>query len=314
MNKSDKIYVAGHGGLAGRAICDKLREKGYQNLSVKTRGQLDLTRQREVERFFEEEKPDCVFLCAAKVGGIHANSTYPADFIAENLQIQNNVITQAFQHQVKRLVFLGSSCIYPKLCPQPIREEYLLSGPLEPTNEAYAVAKIAGIKTCEAYNRQHDTRYLSVMPTNLYGPNDNFELENSHVLPALIRKFHEARLEGKPEVIVWGTGKPKREFLHVEDMADACVFLMEKMDCQDLINIGSGKDITIKDLSILIGEVTGFKGKIVFDTTKPDGTPQKLLDVSKINLLGWKAKIGLKEGIERTYKWYQDSSAGNIRR
>lgn len=304
MDKEAKIYVAGHKGLVGSAIVRKLKKEGYNNLIYRSSSELDLRRQEEVEHFFEEEKPEYVFLAAAKVGGIKANDTYSAEFIYDNIMIQSNVINSAYKNNVKKLLFLGSSCIYPKFAQQPMKEEYLLSGKLEPTNEAYAIAKIAGIKMCQHYNKQYGTNFISVMPTNLYGPNDNFDLETSHVLPALIRKFHEAKTNDKDEVVIWGTGKPKREFLHVDDLADAVLFLMNNYSGNEFFNVGVGKDIPIMELAELIKEIVGFKGKIVNDTSKPDGTPRKLLDVSKMNKLGWEAKIGLKEGIQSTYKWF----------
>ena len=313
-----KIYVAGHRGLVGSAVVRKLQAIGCKNLILRTHRELDLIDQPAVRFFFEQEQPEIVVLAAARVGGILANSTYPGQFIYENLMIQTNLIHWSYKLGVKRLLFLGSSCIYPKLAPQPMKEEYLLTGPLEPTNDAYAVAKIAGIKMCEAYNHQFGTSCLSVMPTNLYGPGDNFDLADSHVLPALIRKFHEAREKGASEVIVWGTGSPRREFLHVDDMADACVHLLGLPDRQYdeivknlkpcLINIGMGRDITIKELAELVKEIVGFAGKIVFDTSKPDGTPQKLLDISRINKLGWQPKISLRQGISETYEWYKEKS------
>ena len=309
MDKGSKIYVAGHRGLVGSALRRRLESQGYTNLIFRTHRELDLTNQLAVNKFFEHEKPEYVFLAAAKVGGILANSTYPAEFIYENLMIEANVIHASYKYGVKKLLFLGSSCIYPKMAPQPLKEEYLLTGPLEETNEAYAIAKIAGIRLCKHYNQQYGTNFISVMPTNLYGPNDNFDLETSHVMPALIRKFHEAKVDNEPEVIVWGTGKPFREFLHVDDMADACVYLMENFNADDIgefVNIGVGKDITIGELAELIKEIVGFEGKIKYDTSKPDGTPQKLLDITKLNSLGWKAKISLKDGIEQTYEWYLD--------
>lgn len=304
MRKEAKIYVAGHRGLVGSAILRKLRAEGYSNIITRTHQELDLTNQQAVYQFFEAERPEYVFLAAAKVGGILANSTYPADFIRENLLIQTNVIDAAYRYGVKKLLFLGSSCIYPKFAPQPIKEEYLLTGALEPTNEPYAVAKIAGIKMCQAYNKQYGTNFICVMPTNLYGPGDNFDLETSHVLPALIRKFHEAKVTGAPHVVVWGSGTPRREFLHVDDLADACLFLMNNYDSSEIINIGVGKDLTIAELAQLIKEIVGYKGEIVFDTTKPDGTPRKLLDVSKIFNLGWRPRILLEDGIRSTYEWF----------
>ena len=323
--QDSKIYVAGHRGLVGSAILRQLERGGCNNLLLRTRKELDLIDQSAVRSFFEQEHPEIVVLAAAKVGGILANSMYPGEFIYENLMIQANIIHLSQKTGVKRLLFLGSSCIYPKLAPQPLKEEYLLSGPLEPTNDAYAVAKIAGIKMCESYNRQFNTSYLSVMPTNLYGPEDNFDLEKSHVLPALVRKFHEAKKSGAPEVVVWGTGSPRREFLHVDDMAAACLYLLGLPDqtYRDLvqnmkpclINIGMGKDITIRELAELVKEIVGFRGQIIFDTDRPDGTPQKLLDISRMDKLGWKAKISLREGITGTYDWYkkrvQEESGNN---
>ena len=304
MNKDSRIYVAGHRGLVGSAIIRLMKKEGYSNLITRTHKKLDLTDQRRVQSFFSKEKPEYVFLAAAKVGGIHANDKYRGQFIYENLQIQNNLIHQSYIHGVKKLLFLGSSCIYPKLCPQPMKEEHLLTGPLEPTNDAYAIAKIAGIKMCESYNTQYGTDFISVMPTNLYGPNDNFDLETSHVLPALIRKFHEAKVDQSESVILWGSGLPYREFLHVDDMAEACFFLMNKEKSIEMVNVGTGKDISIGDLAELIKDIVGFEGEIVLDSSKPDGTPKKLLDVSKLESLGWKAKTSLRHGIERTYRWY----------
>ena len=307
MDKDSKIYVAGHRGLVGSAIMRRLEIDGYKNFLTHTHAELDLTRQEKVEEFFHKEKPDYVFLAAARVGGIYANNAYPAEFIYSNLTIQTNIIHASYLFKVKKMLFLGSSCIYPKNCPQPMKEEYLLDGPLEPTNEPYAVAKIAGIKMCQAYNRQYGTNFLSVMPTNLYGPNDNFDLKTSHVLPALIRKFHEAKIKGLSEVEIWGTGSPRREFLHVDDLADACLFLMNNYNKSEIINIGVGKDQTIRELAEIIAGLTGFKGSIRFDTGKPDGTPVKRLDVSKINSIGWRARIGLEQGIAETYKWYVEN-------
>jgi GDP-L-fucose synthase len=343
MNKNSKIYIAGHMGLVGSALVRRLKKEGFKNLILRRHSELDLERQSDTETFFERERPEYVFLAAAKVGGIHANSTYSAEFIYRNLAIQNNVIHSSWKTDVKRLIFLGSSCIYPRDCPQPMKEEYLLTGPLERTNEPYAIAKIAGIKMCEAYNRQYGTHFLAVMPTNLYGPNDNFDLENSHVLPALIRKFHIARLaasgkkgeiekdemiyghipyevkeplysSGNAVVTVWGTGSPFREFLHVDDLADSCLFLMSLEDglfdsliteaSVPLVNIGFGKEITIKDLAELVKKIVGFEGELLFDLSKPDGTPRKLLDVSKMHNLGWKPAIALSEGIRSTYDIY----------
>lgn len=315
MDKNSRIYVAGHRGLVGSAIIRKLRGEGFGNLIMRSHGELDLMRQSDVEVFFKKEKPEYVFLAAAMVGGILANNTYPAEFIYNNLMIQANVIHAAYLAGVKRLLFLGSSCIYPRDCPQPMKEEFLLSGELEKTNEPYAVAKIAGIKMCQSYNRQYGTKYISVMPTNLYGPGDNFDLERSHVLPALIRKFHEAKgmQEGKGvvsgskhTVTVWGSGSPRREFLHVDDLADACLFIIRRFEEDEMINIGVGKDITIEELAIMIKEVIGFKGDIRFDPSKPDGTPRKLLDVTRLETLGWRSKISLREGIKDTHRWYMD--------
>ncbi len=309
MYKNSKIYVAGHRGLVGSAIARNLQSKGYNNIIYRTHSELNLTDQLAVMKFFKEEKPEYVFLAAAKVGGIHANNTFPADFMMKNLQMQCNVIDSSYKNNVTKLMFLGSSCIYPKNCPQPIKEEYLLSGYLESTNEAYALAKISGLKMCKYYNKQYKTNYISVMPTNLYGPNDNFDLESSHVLPALIRKFHEAKVNNEIEVVVWGTGSPKREFLHVDDMADACVYLMENYNGNEHINIGTGKDITIKELANIIKEIVQYKGNIVFNKLKPDGTSRKLLDISLLNNLGWKACIDLKEGIKTTYEWYKKNKS-----
>ncbi|NMC73170.1 MAG: GDP-L-fucose synthase [Geobacteraceae bacterium] len=318
MDKNAKIYVAGHRGLVGSSIVRKLTAEGYTNLVLRTSGELDLRNQAAVAAFFAGEQPDYVFLAAAKVGGIVANSTYPADFIYDNLMIQNNVIHHARVTGVKRLLFLGSTCIYPKLAPQPLKEEYLLTGPLEPTNDAYAVAKIAGITLCRSCNRQYGTRYLAAMPTNLYGPGDNFDLETSHVLPALLRKFHEAKKSGAGAVTVWGSGTPLREFLHVDDLAAACLFLMNLPEdvysslithhpSPALINIGSGEEVSIRDLALLIREVVGFDGELTFDSTKPDGTPRKVCDVSSLHDLGWRHSIGLKEGVRAVYRWYRDT-------
>ena len=305
MNIEDKIYVAGHRGLVGSAIVRALQGKGFKNILTKTHAELDLVDQAAVSKFFEMEKPDYVFLAAAKVGGIHANNTYPAEFIYINLQIQNNVIHNSYLSGVKKLCFLGSSCIYPKFAPQPMKEEYLLDGKLEPTNEPYAIAKIAGIEMCQSYNRQYGTNFISVMPTNLYGPNDNYDLENSHVLPALIKKFMEAKKADAPLVVVWGTGNPRREFLHVDDMADACLFLMDNYNDDEFVNVGTGEDVTIADLAKLISMLSGYKGNIEFDRSKPDGTPRKLLDVSKLTGLGWKAHTGLEEGIKQLIRGYR---------
>lgn len=309
MKKNSKIYVAGHRGLVGSAIVRGLKAKGYTNIIGRTHKELDLMDGVAVEEFFKTEKPEYVFLAAAKVGGIYANSTYPADFIFQNLQIQQNVIGNAFKYNVKKLMFLGSSCIYPKMCPQPIKEEYLLSGYLEETNEGYALAKISGLKMCQFFNKQYGTNYISVMPTNLYGPYDNFSGINSHVMPALIRRFHEAKINNAPEVVVWGSGTPLREFLYSEDMADACIYLMETYEGNDFFNIGTGKEITIKGLAELIKEVVGYEGKIVWDSTKPDGTPRKLLDVSRLEKAGWKYKMELKDGVKEAYKWFLENCA-----
>ena len=301
MNKSDRIYVAGHRGMVGSAIVRKLEREGYQNIIVKTSVELDLRDQSKVEEFFTKENPAYVFLAAAKVGGIHANNSYRGEFIYDNMMIQNNVIHHAYKSGVKKLLFLGSSCIYPKLAPQPLNESSLLSDFLEPTNEPYAIAKIAGIKMCEAYRHQYGCDFISAMPTNLYGPNDNYNLNNSHVLPALLRKFHEAKVNEDNQVVVWGTGSPKREFLHVADLADACFFLMENYSGSDFVNVGSGKDLSIKELALMIKKIVGFEGSVVFDTSKPDGTPRKLMDVGRINGLGWKYKIELEDGIRSVY-------------
>lgn len=304
MEKKSRIYVAGHTGLVGSAIVRNLKSKGYKNIIEKTHSELDLTNQAKVVEFFSKERPEYIFLAAAKVGGINANNTYPADFIYENLMIECNVIKASDDFGVKKLMFLGSSCIYPKDCSQPIKEEYLLSNYLEPTNEAYALAKIAGLKMCQYYNKQYGAKFISVMPTNLYGPNDNYDLKNSHVLPALLRKFHEAKINNEPYVEIWGTGNPLREFLHVDDMADACVFLMDNYEGNEYFNVGTGKEIAIKDLAEMIKEIVGYKGEIIFNKEMPDGTPRKLLDVSKLQKLGWRYKIELEYGIENTYKEY----------
>lgn len=304
MEKNSKIYIAGHKGLVGSAIVRKLQEENFNNLIFKTHAELDLENQQAVKYFFEKEKPDYVFLAAAKVGGINANNTKRAEFIYDNLMVQNNVIHSSYLFGVKKLMFLGSSCIYPKFAPQPMKEEYLLDGKLEPTNEPYAIAKIAGIKMCEAYNAQYGSNFISVMPTNLFGPNDNFDLENSHVLPALIKKFYDAKKNNLPTVTLWGSGTPKREFLYIDDMADACLYLMENYNNIAIVNIGRGEDISIIDLANLIEKILEFDCKIIFDNSKPDGTPRKLLDVSKINSIGWKAKISLEDGIRKTIDWY----------
>lgn len=305
MDINAKIYVAGSRGLVGSAIVRRLRNEGYTNIIERTSKELDLRNQVLVNEFFSAERPEFVFLAAAKVGGIHANNTYPAEFIYDNLLIQNNVIQAAHQYGVTKLMFLGSSCIYPKFAPQPLKEEYLLTGELEPTNESYAIAKIAGIKMCQAYRQQYGDDFISVMPTNLYGINDNFDLETSHVLPALLRKFHEAKEQSSPSVTVWGSGKPRREFLCVDDMAEACYFLMQNYSDREIVNIGTGSDVTIAELSSMIADVTGFKGQIVYDASKPDGTPVKRLDVSKLSALGWQAKTSLRDGIEQTYTWFE---------
>ena len=302
MEKNHKIYIAGHRGMVGSAIHRRLEKEGFGNFVFRTSGELDLRNQQAVADFFAKEKPDYVFLAAAKVGGILANNTYRAEFLYDNLMIQSNVIENSYRHGAKKLLFLGSSCIYPKLAPQPLKEEYLLTGLLEHTNEPYAIAKIAGIKMCDAYRSQYGCNFISVMPTNLYGPNDNYDLNNSHVLPALVRKFHEAKVNDQPDVTVWGSGTPRREFLHADDMADACVFLMKSYNEDGLINIGVGEDLSIKELAEMIKEIVGYKGKIVFDTSKPDGTPRKLMDVSKLHSQGWKAKIELKQGITDVYR------------
>ncbi len=318
MNKNSKIFIAGHTGLVGSAIYRKLKAEGYINLLTRSHRELDLIRQEKVQSFFESEKPEYVFLAAARVGGILANKSYPAEFLYNNIIIQTNVIHSAYSSSVKKLIFLGSSCIYPRDCPQPMKEEYLLSGKLEPTNEPYAIAKIAGIKMCQSYNRQYGTCFVSIMPTNLYGPGDNFDLETSHALPALIRKFHEAKMSDELQVtsdeksnvvIIWGTGAPRREFLYVDDLADAAVFIMNNYDENEIINIGVGKDISISELAEMIKGIVGFDGDIYFDSLKPDGTPRKLLDVSRMEALGWKSRVSLRDGIEQTYRWYVDEMA-----
>ena len=309
MRPDSRVYVAGHRGLVGGAIVRELAARGIANVIARTSAELDLRDQRAVSAFFAAERPEYVFLAAARVGGIHANNVYPAEFIRDNLLIQANVIDAAYRNSCKKLLFLGSSCIYPKLCPQPIKEEYLLTGPLEPTNEWYAIAKIAGIKMCQAYRRQYGLDAISAMPTNLYGPGDNFHLEDSHVLPALIRRFHEAKEAGAPEVAVWGTGTPRREFLYVDDLAEALVFLMQEYSEEEHINVGCGQDVTIVELAKLVAEVVGYEGRIVTDLAKPDGTPQKLLDVGRIKALGWRAKTDLRDGVEKTYGWYRGKKA-----
>jgi len=313
MNEGSRIFVAGHRGLVGSAIVRELQRLGYRNLVVRSSAELDLRNQAAVESFFQAERPQYVFLAAAKVGGIHANDSYPADFLRDNLQIQTNVIDSAWRSGVHKLCFLGSSCIYPKHAPQPMNEDALLTGPLEPTNEWYAIAKIAGIKMCQAYRRQHGFNAISLMPTNLYGPGDNFDLQNSHVLPALIRRFHEAKLRGDAEVVIWGTGTPRREFLHCDDLASAVVHLMQTYESEQLVNIGCGADITIRELAELVARAVGFAGRLSFDTTKPDGTPRKLLDVGRLATLGWKPHISLEEGVKETYRWFVANEA-SVRR
>jgi GDP-L-fucose synthase len=302
MNKADKIYIAGHKGMVGSAIMRKLEKEGFSNIIFRSSKELDLCNQQGVKDFFEKEKPEYVFLAAARVGGIHANNTFRADFIYQNLMVQNNIIHSSYENKVKKLLFLGSSCIYPKLAPQPLKEEYILTGPLENTNEPYAIAKIAGIKMCDAYRAQYNCNFIAAMPTNLFGPNDNYDLNNSHVLPALLRKFHEAKKNNAPFVEMWGTGTPKREFLHVDDCAEACFFLMQTHNDSGLVNVGMGEDISIKDLALLIKKIVGYEGELKLDSSKPDGTPRKLMDVNKIHSLGWKHKIGLEEGIRMVYE------------
>jgi len=310
MEKNSKIYVAGHKGLVGSSIVRQLEKSGYTNIITRAHEELELLDPKAVHEFFEKERPEYVFLAAARVGGILANNSFPADFIRENLIVQTNVLHEAYKSEVKKLLFMGSSCIYPKLAPQPIKEEYLMTGPLEETNSAYAVAKIAGIEMCQAYYRQYGSNFISVMPTNLYGPNDNFSPDRGHVLPALLRRFHEAKVSGADEVIVWGSGSPRREFLHIDDLGKACVFLMESYDDPSIVNIGTGKDVTIKELAELIRDTIGYKGKIAWDTNKPDGTPRKQLDVNKIHRLGWHHEIELPEGLASTYKWFLENAAG----
>jgi GDP-L-fucose synthase len=314
MNLESRVYIAGHRGLAGSAILRHLEAQGYKHLIIRTHSQLDLMDARAVDKFFEEEKPEYVFLAAAKVGGILANDTYPVDFLRNNLSIELNVIDAAHRHGVKKLLFLGSSCIYPKFAPQPMKEEYLLAGKLEPTNEPYALAKIAGLKLCQAYRRQYGSDFISVMPANLYGPGDNFDLKSSHVLPALIRKFHEAKERGESEVVLWGTGAPRREFLYVDDLADACVFLMDNYSGYEPVNIGVGRDLSIKELASLVSDVVGYKCVVSYDTSKPDGTPRKLVDVGKLSELGWHAKTPLRDGIEQTYLWFVSTFLAEVRR
>jgi GDP-L-fucose synthase len=307
MNRDDRIFVAGHRGLVGSAICRRLVGEGYENLLLRARADLDLRRQDAVESFFATERPAYVFLAAGHVGGILANDTYRADFIRDNLLIQANIIDAAYKNGAKKLLALGSSCIYPKHAPQPMKEEYLLTGPLEPTNQPYAVAKIAGLEMLDAYRRQHGFCGVSLMPTNLYGPHDNFDFKNAHVLPALMRRFHEAKKAGDAEVVVWGTGTPRREFLHVDDLAEACVFVMREYNDAGILNVGVGEDVPIRDLAKLVKDIVGFRGELKFDPSKPDGTPRKLLDVSRIHALGWRAKISLREGVEGTYRWFCES-------
>jgi len=308
MKKEDVIFVAGHRGMVGSAICRKLQQDGYSKIITRTSQELDLTNQKAVDDFFENEKPQYVFLAAAKVGGIHANNTYRADFLYRNLMIESNVIHAAYAHNVKKLLFLGSSCIYPKMAPQPLKEESLLTGELEYTNEPYAIAKIAGIKMCEAYRDQYGCNFISAMPTNLYGPNDNYDLQNSHVLPALLRKFHEARVQQAPSVEVWGTGSPLREFLHVDDLAEACCFLMQHYNEKGFVNVGCGEDLSIKSLAQLIQNIVGYEGELIWNSDKPDGTPRKLMDVSKIKNMGWSPKISLEQGIKLVYQEYQQKA------
>ena len=310
MDINSRIFVAGHKGLVGSAIVRELHRGGYRNLVLRGRAELDLTRQQDVDRFFAEQRPEFVFLAAAKVGGILANRDYAADFIRDNLLIEVNVIDAAWRNGVEKLQFLGSSCIYPKLAPQPIKEEYLLTGPLESTNDAYALAKIAGIRMAQAYRKQYGFRTISLMPTNLYGPGDDFDLQSSHVIPALIRKFHEAKVSGSPEAVIWGTGQPRREFLHVDDLAAAAVYFMLHYEQPEFVNIGSGRDLTIRELAVLIAGVIGFQGHLVFDSSKPDGTPRKLLDVTRANAAGWQSRIPLREGIEQAYRWFVENVAG----
>ncbi|HEY8520454.1 MAG TPA: GDP-L-fucose synthase [Gammaproteobacteria bacterium] len=314
MNERSIVFVAGRNGMVGSAIYRALEQRGFRHLLGPPRSELDLTDQRAVDRFFAEERPEYVFAAAAKVGGILANDSYPAEFIADNLKIQTNLIDSAYRHGVRKLCFLGSSCVYPRLAPQPMREDALLTGPLEPTNQWYAVAKIAGIKMCQAYAKQYGFRAISLMPTNLYGPGDNFDLETSHVLPALIRKFHEAKERGAPSVTIWGSGTPRREFLHVDDLAGAALFLMERYDSPEIINVGVGEDVSIAELAELVRRIVGFEGTLEFDRSKPDGTPRKLLDVSKITALGWRPRIGLEEGIRATYEWYRSTPAARAAR
>ena len=312
MDKQDKIYVAGHRGMVGSAVVRRLEKDGFTNIVTRTSRELDLTEQQAVRAFFAQEKPAYVVLAAAKVGGIHANNPYRAQFLYENLMIQNNVIHASHEQGVKKLLFLGSSCIYPKMAPQPLKEESLLTGPLEPTNEPYAIAKIAGIKMAESYRRQYGDNYISAMPTNLYGPNDNYDLNNSHVLPALIRKFHTAKVKGEPTVTVWGSGSPRREFLHVDDLADACLFLLKNYNEELFVNVGTGEDLTIRELAELIKDIVGFEGELVWDSSKPDGTPRKLMDVGRLHAMGWKHQIGLREGITAVYAEFAKSELAQV--
>lgn len=314
MKQDSKIFVAGHTGMVGSALVRRLKNKGYNDIITRSHKELDLTQQKTTENFFKQEKPDYVFIAAAKVGGIYANATYPADFIMDNMLIECNVIKSAFASRVKKLMLLGSSCIYPKLCPQPIKEEYLLKGELEPTNEAYAMAKISGIKMCQSYNIQHGTKYISVMPASLYGIGDRFDIKNSHVIPAMMMKIYKAKIENKPYVKLWGSGKPLREFLYVDDMADACIYLMNNYSGNDFINIGSGEEISIHDLSETVKNVIGYSGEIIFDTSKPDGTPRRVLDNSKIFSTGWKPAVGFEDGIRREYEYFLEHVAPNIRK
>ncbi|MCQ2022241.1 GDP-L-fucose synthase family protein [Clostridium butyricum] len=314
MNKESRIYIAGHKGLIGSNIVKVLRKLGYNNLILKTHKELDLIKQQEVNKFFEKERPEYIFLCAAMVGGIGANYTMPVEFLYDNLMIQNNIIKAAYDYEVKKLLFLGSSCIYPRNCKQPMKEKELLSGYLEPTNEAYAIAKIAGLKLCEYYNKQYGANFISCMPTNIYGPSDNFDIETSHVIPAMIRRFDEAKTRSLPSVEIWGTGKAMREFLYVEDLAEACIFLMDNYNKNEFVNVGTGKDVSIKELAIIIKDIVGYSGNIIFNANKPDGNPKKLLDITKCSEIGWKFKIELRDGLERTFKWYKDNIDENNRR
>lgn len=312
MEKTAKIYLAGHQGLVGGAILRQLQEQGFHNLIYRTSQEVDLRDQKAARTFFSQERPEYVFLAAARVGGIHANMTHPAEFIYDNLMIQTNVLHEAYLNKVKRLLNLGSSCVYPKFCPQPMKEEYLLTGKLEPTNEAYAVAKLAGLAMCQAYHQQYNLDFIAVMPTNIYGPGDNFDPLESHVIPALIRRFHAAQVKGEPETVIWGTGTPRREFLFVDDLAEACLFLMQNYQEAGIINVGIGQDLTIRDLALMVAEIVGFQGRLVFDPSYPDGTPRKLLDVSRIRRLGWRARTSLQEGLQKTYAWFLQSPWAKI--